>query len=316
MNQKRSDNLSKGDIISFIALLVMGILVFFGMNFKTLGDKIPSMLVAIILVMVMTTFVFLAAHAKAQNHNQSMWRNVEISMIFLYVLSLIPCYVYTSKFFSIYFNKSEITQQVESDVDNINKMFADYNRVCESRCVSYQTALEAMSKDAQGRAQIANLLEIKVKDITQQSITQAASSFSNTLRGGEYQALETEKEALEANLQVNIKNWNILYIPQYAAEIGAAKEKYAKELNAIYSKYQNNIEHNIPSFNAEKYIAQDSLKETFTGGVGFSFGGILAIIILGGLGLVKYLLGEKRTVIEMRGGSSENITNNGGFTIG
>ena len=39
MGKTNSGNLSKGDIISFIALLILGVTVFFGMNFVTLGNK-------------------------------------------------------------------------------------------------------------------------------------------------------------------------------------------------------------------------------------------------------------------------------------
>ena len=81
MAKNNSDNLSKGDIISFVAIILLGVTVFFGMNFSTLGDKVPSIVVAILLVVVMTVFVFLAAHAKARNRNQSMWKNVEYAML-------------------------------------------------------------------------------------------------------------------------------------------------------------------------------------------------------------------------------------------
>ena len=116
MAKQNSDNLSKGDIISFVALLLLGVTVFFGMNFKTLGDKVPSIVVAILLVVVMTVFVFLAAHAKAQNRNQAMWKNVEYAMLGLYVVALIPCYLYAAKFFDVQFAKSEIMTQVRHEI--------------------------------------------------------------------------------------------------------------------------------------------------------------------------------------------------------
>lgn len=80
MENKKSGNLSKSDVISFVAIMLLGITVFFGMNFKTLGNKIPSVLVAVVLVVLMTVFVFLAAYAKLQNRNQSMWKMVETVM--------------------------------------------------------------------------------------------------------------------------------------------------------------------------------------------------------------------------------------------
>ena len=287
MAKQNSDNLSKGDIISFVALLLLGVTVFFGMNFKTLGDKVPSIVVAILLVVVMTVFVFLAAHAKAQNRNQAMWKNVEYAMLGLYVVALIPCYLYAAKFFDVQFAKSEIMTQVQKDIDGIDKMFADYKRKCDSRCGSYQQA----------------------------NIKQASESFLSSLKGGQYKAIESEKNNLVTNVQTSFKNWNILFIPQYASELNAAKDKYATELQNIYTKHRNNFETNIPEFDASSYITESTLADTFSETAGFSIIGLIAVLILGGLGLVKYLLGEKRTVIDFKKGDSSVITSDGGFTF-
>lgn len=315
MEKQNSDNLSIGDVISFVALIFMGVTIFFGMNFKTLGDKIPSVVVAVLLMAVMTVFVFLAAHAKAQNRNQTMWRNVEYAMLILYVISLAPCYLYVSKFFDVYFNKAEITKQMQVDIDEVNKMFSDYNRKCESRCSSYQIALEAMSNDSQGRAKIASMLELNVDEMTESNIQQAVASFSSTLKGGAYKALEMEKNGLEASLKANIKNWNILFLPHNAAEMRYAKKRYADGLKEIYATHTNDIEKNIPEFETDVNMEESVLENTFTKNAGLSMMGLLATILLGGLGLVKYLFGEKRTVIDFKDGDGTSITEDGGFLI-
>ena len=117
------------------------------------------------------------------------------------------------------------------------------------------------------------------------------------------------------NVQTNFKNWNILFIPQYAMELNAAKDKYATELQKIYTSPQNNFERNVPEFDAGSYITESTLADTFSQNAGFSILGLLSILILGGLGLVKYLLGEKRTVIDFKEGDSSVITSDGGFTF-
>lgn len=315
MQKQNSDKLSKGDIISFIALLLMGVTIFFGLNFKTLGDKIPSIVVAILLVVLMTVFVFLAAHAKAQNRNQTMWKNVEYTMLGLYVVSLIPCYLFASKFFDVQIAKSEIIAQVQKDVDGIDKMFADYKRKCEVRCGSYQTALEAMAKDAQGRERIAKLLNISAANVTQSNIKQASESFLGSLKGAEFKNLEAEKNEVVKNVQYSFSNWNLLFIPQYASELNVAKMKYAEALQSIYTKRKNSFETYYPAFDAESYITEGSLADTFSETVGFSIMGFFAVLILGGLGLVKYLLGEKRTVIDLKQGDASVISSDGGYTI-
>lgn len=242
-DKNNSGNLSKGDVISFVALLLMGVLVFFGMNFMTLGDKIPSIVVAILTVVLMTVFVFLAAYAKAQDRNQSTWKKVEYAMLALYVLALIPCYIFSAKFFDVQFDKDNVMKQVQTDTNDLNKLFNDYNRKCESRVSAYQIDLESMLTSTEGRSKLASLLEINdPSSVTKESVTQAAQSFSKSLKGAEYKALEAEKNNLVKNCETNFNNWNIMFIPQYAYELGTAKGKYASELERIYGKTQNNIE--------------------------------------------------------------------------
>lgn len=316
MEKTKSDNLSKGDIISFIALLLLGVTVFFGMNFSTLGDRIQSVVVSVVLVTLMVVFVFLAAFAKAQNRNQAMWTKVEYAMLFLYVLALIPCYLYSSKFYDIQFNKSNIVKEVQANIDDINKMFGDYDKKCQTRSFSYKTALQAMSRDVQGRQKAAGILGISASHVNSQAIDQASESFLNHFRGNDYSQLLSEKTALENSVLNNFKNWNILLVPQYAEELGAAKEKYATGLQDIYEKYKGDIDGaEIPSFKASDYMSSESVVEHFTDKGSFSLYGILGILVLGGLGLIKYFLGEKRTVIALKQGDSSVIMEDGGFSI-
>lgn len=316
MEKSKSDNLSKGDIISFIALLLLGVTVFFGMNFSTLGDRIQSVVVSVVLVTLMVVFVFLAAFAKAQNRNQAMWTKVEYAMLFLYVLALIPCYLYSSKFYDIQFNKSNIVKEVQANIDDINKMFGDYDKKCQTRSFSYKTALQAMSRDVQGRQKAAGILGISASHVNSQAIDQASESFLNHFRGNDYSQLLSEKTALENSVLNNFKNWNILLVPQYAEELGAAKEKYATGLQDIYEKYKGDIDGaEIPSFKASDYMSSESVVEHFTDKGSFSLYGILGILVLGGLGLIKYFLGEKRTVIALKQGDSSVIMEDGGFSI-
>ena len=316
MEKSKSDNLSKGDIISFIALLLLGVTVFFGMNFSTLGDRIQSVVVSVVLVTLMVVFVFLAAFAKAQNRNQAMWTKVEYAMLFLYVLALIPCYLYSSKFYDIQFNKTNIVKEVQANIDDINKMFGDYDKKCQTRSFSYKTALQAMSRDVQGRQKAAGILGISASHVNAQAIDQASESFLNHFRGNDYSQLLSEKTALENSVLNNFKNWNILLVPQYAEELGAAKDKYATGLQDIYDRYKGDIDGaEIPSFKASDYMSSESVVEHFTDKGSFSLYGILGILVLGGLGLIKYFLGEKRTVIALKQGDSSVIMEDGGFSI-
>lgn len=314
-DSKSSGNLSKGDIISFVALLLMGVLVFFGMNFMTLGDRIPSIVVAILTVVLMTVFVFLAAYAKGQVASKSAWTKIQYAMVALYVLGLIPCYIFSAKFFDVQFGKDNIMKQVQSDTNDLNKLFADYSRKCESRASAYQIDLEAMMKSSEGRVRIAQLLDIKdPSSITEANINQAVSSFSKNLKGAEFRNLEADKDNLVSNCESNFNNWNIMLIPQYAYELGMAKMKYASELERIYGKTHNDIERNIPEFETERYINESGILDTFKSTGNFSFIGLIVVLFLGLLGFAKYLLAEKSDILDIPAGDSSVINRGGGFT--
>ncbi len=312
--EKNPGKLTKGDVISFVALLLMGVLVFFGMNFMTLGDKIPSIMVAIITVILMTVFVFLAAFAKAQNRNQSTWKKVQYSMLFLYVVALIPCYFFVAKFFDVQFEKDRVLEQVEKDTDGLNDLFGSYSRQCEARVSEYRIMLEAMVKSKEGRTQLASLLDIENPDnVTMESVNQAVEVFSKSLKGAQYKNLEASKNKLVKNSRNNFSNWNLMYIPRYAYELGTAQAKYAEDLKRIYDKTQNDIEQNVPEFDIESYSEDSEVLSTFRATDRFSIVGLLVVIFLGFLGLVKYLLGEGSTVKPLKQGEASVIEKTGGI---
>lgn len=71
----------------------------------------------------------------------------------------------------------------------------------------------------------------------------------------------------------------------------------------------------MPEFDVTAYSSESTITNIFSDFAGFSIMGLLAVLILGGLGLVKYLLGEKRTVIDFKKGDSSVIISDGGFTL-
>ena len=310
-----SDKLSKGDLISFIAILLMGVIVFFGVNFQSLGDKIQSVVISFVLVVLMTVSIFLAGMARGQNRNQSTWKKIEFCMIVLYLATLVPSYFYMSKFFDIQMNRSEIAKQAEDDMGDIKKMFAEYDKLCQSRSYGYETALKAMSMDAQGRARIADILGISVKNVSENAIRQAGESFLNSLRGNDYALLKSEVTSLDNNVASHFKNWNIILVPQYASELGEAKNKFATSLKQIYADNKNKIEQNVPEFNTDEFVHTDNnIADRFSKITSSSVWGIFVTLILGGLGFCKYLLSNKRTVIDFKKGDESVIEEDGGFS--
>ena len=86
-------------------------------------------------------------------------------------------------------------------------------------------------------------------------------------------------------------------------------------LEEIYSKKKSAIEKDAPEFDTSSYVNESNIQDKFSKSSGFSVLGLIAIIILGGLGLVKWLLGEKSTVIPMKEGAATTITEDGGYTF-
>lgn len=312
-DKNNSGNLSKGDVISFVALLLMGILVFFGMNFMTLGDKIPSIVVAILTVILMTVFVFLAAYAKAQDYDQSKWKKVEYAMVGLYIISLVPCYFFSAKFFDIQIGKDNVMKVMESDVRDVNKIFSDYISKSQSRASSYKIELEALMTTIEGRKQIADYLEINLSDVNSDILENAHDSFLEQLTDKEFQSLEKEKNNVIKNSQDNFSNWNIMFIPQYAHELGNIKNKYTAELERIYDNAHNPVEKNIPSLDTEAFTKESALIDLFKSTDRFSVVGLIVVIFLGLMGLVKYLLGEKSSIVPIEKGNASNIEMGGGL---
>ena len=317
MSQSNSGNLSKGDVISFVALLLLGLVVFFGLNFTMLGNRLPSAMVAVLLFMLMVVFVFLAAYAKAQDFNQDKWKAVEYVMLGFYVIALVPCYLYAGKFFDVMWAKEEITQTVERDMDDIDHMFAEYRKGCESRVGTYQTELEALLESEEGRKRMVRLLDLdkQPEEVSQADVSQAVSSFSDLL---ELSAgpLEEEKEELVMQCEENFKGWDLLFMPQYASELDNAKERYAKGLEEAYASRKSKLEDEAPALDVSSFVRESNIGQMFSSFSSFSFSGLLAVIILGGLGLFKYFWGEKSKRKQLRKGGSDSITEDGGFMVG
>lgn len=314
MKQTESDNLSKGDVISFIAILLMGIIAFFGMNFITLGDKIPSILVALLLVVLMTVFVFLAAHAKAQNVNQDAWRVVQYVMLLLYVVALVPCYIFSAKFFDIQVDKRNVKEAVQQDLDDINGIFKEYKAKSDVRCFEYEADLERMIKSQSGREKVAKLLELQLESVSGTTVKVSSDTFEKMLLGSAFANLEAEKDTLVGTCNRYLENWNILLLPQYVAQLEEEKTGFVDELKDMYENANNPIAEKKPELELEKYTENKAaVTDLFTSLDHFSIGGLLMVIFLGILGLVKFFLGKNANKLSMPKGDATVIREDGGI---
>lgn len=310
-----SDKLGIGDIISVIALVLLGIVVFFGMNFISLGDKIPSVIVAVLLTALMIVFVFLAAFAKSQNRNQDKWTIVKYIMLALFLLALIPSYIFSAKFSEIQFGKDEIVKKVDANVTAINKMFNNFSENCEQRANAYEIELKALYNHEEGKAKLAEMLGLNsVDDVNETAISQARESFIVGLKK-DYQNLENEKNILVNNCADNFNNWNIMTVSQYATDLGNIQERFASELEKIYEDSKSDKEKDIPDFNATQFASSDNIATMFKSMPGFSVGGLLITLLLGFFGLIKFLTAPNPTVQEIKEGETSVITKSGGLIL-
>ena len=237
-------------------------------------------------------------------------------MLGLYLVALIPCYIYSAKFCEIQFGQSEIVKKVDANVSAINKMFDSFTNNCDSRANAYGYQLKALLNHQEGKQKLVEMLGLKsVNDVNETSVNQAKESFLYKLKGNEYQALEAEKDALVQNCADNFNNWNIMSVSQYASDLGNIQEKFAKELEDIYEKSKSSSEKDIPEFNATQYAVDDNIAEIFKSFPSFNLGGLLITLFLGILGLIKYFTAPSPTVKEIGVGSSSSINDIGGFQI-
>lgn len=322
MDNSNSGKVSKNDVISVIALLLLAVMVFFGMNFLMLGNYISSLIISILLFVLMTFFVFFASFAKAQNRNQSTWKTIGYSLIALYVAALIPCYMGVSKFLDIQFDKGDknegLQADIRKDIEDIDSMFMDFETVSERRCKSFRTELESLCNHKEGREEIIELFEFEGKnqsEITKDDVDILTESFRKTIMK-DFTSLKKEKDALVAKCTYNLDSWNLLYLPQYVVELSYAKENYADRLSTIAKESKKNpLEYNVPSFDVQKYNTKTNVLERFTNWKKFSFWGLLITVFLAFLGLFKYAFGQKSDIVPFKEGTASVITEDGGYTF-
>lgn len=315
MEQQKNDKITVGDIITIIAILFLSLLVFFGLNFKTLGDRMIPIIVAVVLLIVMITCTFIAALAKGQYLKREVWTVVRYICLALYIGALIPCYLYSSKFLDVQFGKEKILTQVNDDIENCNRMFTEYTRICDARGNAYLTKLQAELSDEQGKKRLADKMDIDAQNVTNVTINSAHESFMKKLEGDAYKNMKSQLLDLEAKAMTSFKNWNMMNIANDAAELWRTQLDYANQLQEMYDKCVDplGLEERPSEFRADSYLSAEPVKNRFSNATGFSFWGLIATLILGAIGLTKYFFTADTRYVGVGTGDASNITNSGGI---
>lgn len=323
MTNSNSGKVSKGDIISFIALFMLGIIVFFGMNFLMLGNFVPSVIITVLLVVLMIVFVFLAAYAKAQNRDQSTWAAIKWLMLVFYSVALVVCYFGVAKFCDIQVNRGDQSDgweaELKDDVEDINQMFQGFEAVCDTRCNNLQYELEALVSYREGREKIISSfnLDKKQAEITNADVNLLVDSFRKTIKK-DFNRLKAEKDALVQKCLTNLDSWNLIFLPQCVTDLSSAKATYSEQIQTIIKdteKNKNPLEKEIPSFDIREFEMDTNVVDRFKDWKMFSALGLCITLFLGILGLVKFFLGPKATVVPLKRGDVSVITEDGGFTF-
>lgn len=301
MKKNENGNLSKSDVISFIALLFLGLGIFFGLNYLTLGDMLLSGVVAGVLTFLLIGLAMLTAWAKSQNitHiNAEKWKGIEIVGLVFYVLLLIPAYLFSSKFMDVQMSKDDYVKALEKEQSSIEEMFKAYEVAANERANTYQGTLEAMLENPKESDALKNLLDDE--NITKSKVKAAVDNFKSSLLDGDYASIKAEKDAYMADLNAMAKNWNILKVTSVVKILDNNRNKYAEKLTEIFEDENNKSKTEIGesiSFDAASYLSKENFVKEFGEINWASLWGILAVIVFGILGLFKYLFAFRNSSI-------------------
>lgn len=294
MEQKKTDNLSKVDVISFVAILLLGVAVFFGLNFSMLGDLLISSIAAVVLIVFLMGVESFASYAKGQDYDFTRWKTIEIVTLIIYFGLLVPAYFYTAKFADVMSDKAAIVSEVNKEIESINKMFDEYEYRTTIRRDAYETQMNADFQSPEGRKR---LEKQQGHEMTADDIVQTADNFLASLQNKDYDVEKIKKNNFIGNSLNNFRNWNMIEIPKDAALLSEKGKEYAKVLAELYVAEKAPTETEVEPFEAESILVSTGVVDKFSSSVGFSVLGLVTTLLLGIIGLSKYLFTPRSRII-------------------
>lgn len=135
--------ISIGTIISLVSALIFASTCFFSLYFYTYGNLQKSIFFSLCIGFFLICFVMILKKIKAVRRNfiQNAFLEILILIIFLTVgiIFLVPF----SHYFTVFNRKAQLKEKIETDLDNVTKMFARYEEHTKDRINKYEYELNA-----------------------------------------------------------------------------------------------------------------------------------------------------------------------------
>ena len=235
-----------------------------------------------------------ASYAKGQDYDLSKWKVVEIIALVMYFGLLIPSYFYTAKFVDVMSDKATIISEANKEIASISKMFDEYEYMTGTRRDAYETQMNADLQSPEGRKR---LEKQQGHEMTADDIVQTADNFLASLQNKDYDAQKADKTNFANNSLENFKNWNMIEIPKDAALLSVKGKEYAKALAELYVSEKAPTEKEVELFETGSILVSTGVTDRFESSVGFSVLGLVTTLLLGIIGLFKYLFTSRSRII-------------------
>ena len=130
MSEKsNSGRISIANILALLGIAALGVTTFFGIYLNASEVKLgTAAILAVLFVIGLTVFIFLAVIAKQKDEESNKWKVVEISCILCYLALAILFSLPSRHFISILTQKTELQKNARQNIDEIRTMVDDYNK--------------------------------------------------------------------------------------------------------------------------------------------------------------------------------------------
>lgn len=199
MNEKLK--FAYGYVLAVISLIIITYITFVGMLYLTGGRMLPTLLITITLILLLTASCIGLQRLKATDHRFSrhiIWERILLpAMIVLCLVAMIPF----SHFFTIHKHESEITCEFTAMLDESKKMLDEYSDYAKNRVRKYNISLKsALNKNNKKaiignnsfydkvpndilRDNLINIMEMQLC-VSEDSLRQGASAWLDDARKG------------------------------------------------------------------------------------------------------------------------------------
>lgn len=148
--QKKQSKFPIGWIFASTSALIVGLLVFFSLNFAYLGEKVGvSSFVAAIIVALLLIIVGVLVWAKKVSIPLSFRKaaTVECCMLVVYIVIVFASIMLSNHFFVVMDKKDTIKKDVTKQINQMDDMFSSYQKNVDNRVAAYDAYLQQVERN-------------------------------------------------------------------------------------------------------------------------------------------------------------------------